>query len=73
MALTRPQAGILGTTQITTESVSINVAVPIIENSQVLTSSFSISTGSNAVSTGPITIASGVILTVPVGSVWKVI
>jgi len=73
MPLTRPQAGILGNTQITIQPVSINLAVPIIENSQVLTSNFSISTGSNAVSTGPITIASGVILTVPTGSVWKVI
>jgi hypothetical protein len=73
MALTRPQAGILGNTQITTQSVSINVAVPIIENSQIISSSYSITTGSNASSAGPITIASGVVITVPTGSVWKII
>ena len=73
MALTRPQAGILGNTQITTQGVSLNVGVPIVENSQIISSNYTISTGSNASSVGPVTVASGVILTVPVGSVWKVI
>ena len=73
MALTRPQAGIIGNTQITTQPVSINVAVPIVENSQIIGTSYSITTGSNATSAGPVTVALGVILTVPEGSAWTIV
>jgi hypothetical protein len=73
MPLTRPQAGILGNSQITAVPTALNIGVPIVESSQIISASYTISTGSNASSVGPITIASGVVLTVPVGSVWKVI
>jgi hypothetical protein len=43
------------------------------ENSQVVTSSYTITTSKNAMSTGPITINSGIVVTVPTGSRWVVL
>ena len=45
----------------------------IICNSTTISSSFSIPSGSSAMSTGPITIASGVTVTVPSGGKWVVL
>ena len=47
--------------------------VPIYENAQTITVSYSITTGTNALSAGPITIADGVVVTVPDGSTWTVV
>lgn len=44
-----------------------------IENAATVTVSSTINTGSNAISGGPVTIASGVVITVPSGSVWTVV
>ena len=43
------------------------------ENSQVVTADYTISSGKNALSTGPITIDSGVEITIPSGSKWIVL
>ena len=43
------------------------------ENSQSITSNYTIATGNNAMSTGPITVDSGVTVTVPSGSRWVVL
>lgn len=45
----------------------------IYENAQVLTLSYSITTGTNAMSAGPITIADGVVVSIPDGSVWTIV
>jgi hypothetical protein len=45
----------------------------IYENSQTVTSNYTITTGKNGFSVGPITIDSGVAVTVPSGSVWTII
>jgi hypothetical protein len=71
MPLTKPQAGILGTDTLGT--VSVNFGVPIVENSQIIGSSYAITTGSNATSAGPVTVAEGAIITVPVGSAWTIV
>jgi hypothetical protein len=71
MPLTKPQAGILGADTLGT--VSVNFGVPIVENSQIVSSSYSITTGSNATSAGPIVVANGVTVTVPNGSVWRIV
>lgn len=42
-------------------------------NGQSVTTNYTIPSGQNAMSTGPITIGAGVTITVPSGSVWKVI
>lgn len=44
-----------------------------IENSQTVTTSYTIPTGKNALATGPITINGGVTVTVPSGSRWVVL
>lgn len=43
------------------------------ENSATISTSSTINTGNNAISGGPITISSGVTVTVPTGSVWTVV
>lgn len=44
-----------------------------IENTQTVNTSYSIGSGRNAMSTGPITVASGISVTVPSGSRWIVL
>lgn len=43
-----------------------------VENDQVVTVDYTITTGKNAASTGPITVNSGVSVTVPTGSRWVI-
>jgi len=43
------------------------------ENDQVVTTNYTISSGKNALSAGPVTINSGVTVTVPSGSVWTIV
>ena len=43
------------------------------ENSQIITTSYTVTSGKNAMSTGPITINSGAEVTIPVGSRWMVL
>ena len=45
----------------------------IIENNATISTSYTITTGNNAHSTGPITVASGVTVTVPSGSNWVIL
>lgn len=44
-----------------------------VENAALITQSSTINSGNNAMSAGPVTVASGVTVTVPSGSVWTVI
>jgi len=43
------------------------------ENGQTVNTNYSITSGKNAVSAGPVTIASGVTVTIPSGSTWVVV
>jgi hypothetical protein len=43
------------------------------ENDQTITVDYTITSGKNAMSAGPITIASGVTVTVPSGSTWTIV
>jgi hypothetical protein len=43
------------------------------ENSQVVTTNYTITSGKNAMTAGPITINGGVVVTVPSGSVWTIV
>ena len=43
------------------------------ENDVVLTSSYTITTNKNALTAGPVTVANGVIITVPEGSTWTIV
>lgn len=44
-----------------------------VENGQTVTTNYSITSGKNAMSAGPITVGSGIIVTVPVGSSWVIV
>ncbi|NBR22754.1 MAG: hypothetical protein EBU08_03010 [Micrococcales bacterium] len=44
-----------------------------LENGNTVTTNYTLSTGKNAVSAGPITINSGVVVTIPSGSVWSIV
>lgn len=44
-----------------------------VENGQTVTTNYTLSTGKNAMSAGPISINTGITVTVPSGSVWTVI
>jgi len=44
-----------------------------IENKATITESSTINTGNNAISGGPVTLGSGVTVTVPSGSVWTIV
>ena len=48
-------------------------SVPIYENTQTVSASYTITSGSSAMSTGPVTLSSGVAVTVPSGSRWVVL
>lgn len=43
------------------------------ENDQVVTTNYTITSGKNAMSAGPVTINSGVTVTIPSGSVWTIV
>lgn len=43
------------------------------ENGQTVTTNYTITTNKNAMSAGPVTIASGITVTVPSGSTWVVV
>jgi hypothetical protein len=45
----------------------------MIENDTTITANYTINTGRNALSAGPISINSGITVTVPTGSVWTVV
>ena len=43
------------------------------ENAQTVTTNYTITAGKNAGTFGPVTVADGVVVTVPVGSVWTIV
>lgn len=48
-------------------------STPIYENTQSITSSYTITVGSSAMSVGPITITTGNSVTIPSGSKWVIL
>lgn len=57
----------------TTPASSNITANGLWENAATISSNYTIGTNNNAVSAGPITVASGVVVTVPSGSTWVVV
>jgi hypothetical protein len=70
MALTTVQNTMIGTSSNVTVLAPV---VPLYENTRTVTTSYTITTGSSAMSVGPISLASGVNITVPSGSKWVVL
>lgn len=64
----------IGTTTPATKLQVAGVANAVFfENPKTITANYTITTDSNAMAAGPITIASGVTVTIPSGSVWTVV
>ena len=70
MPITKVQNTMIGTSSNVTV---LAPAVPLYENTLTVTTSYTITTGSSAMSVGPLTINSGVNITVPSGSKWVVL
>ena len=63
-----------GTDWVSSAPVSSNItAQGLFENANTISANYTIGTNNNAVSAGPITVASGVTVTVPSGSVWTIV
>jgi len=63
-----------GSAWVSAAPVSSNItAQGLFENANTISANYTIGTGNNAVSAGPITINSGVTVTVPSGSVWVIV
>jgi len=60
-------------TLIAGNSVALKPTVQMYENTQTISTSYSITSGSSAMSAGPITLASGVVVTLPAGSRWVIV
>jgi hypothetical protein len=52
---------------------AVTGAPGLVENDTTIAANYTITTGKNAMSAGPITVNSGVTVTVPTGSVWTVV
>lgn len=70
MALTTVQSAMIGGGS---GSTAFAPSVPIYENTQTITANYTITASSNAMSAGPITINTGVTVTVPTGSRWVIV
>jgi hypothetical protein len=69
MPLTKVQSAMIGGGN----SIAFAPEVPIYLNTQTIATSYTIPSGSSAMSVGPITIASGVTVTIPSGSRWAIL
>ena len=56
-----------------TSAGNFRVTSGVIENSNTISSNYTVSTNFNAMSAGPMSIASGVSVTVPSGSAWTIV
>ena len=56
-----------------TSGGNVRVTSGVIENSNTISSNYTVSTNFNAMSAGPMSIASGVSVTVPSGSAWTIV
>lgn len=69
MALTKVQPVMIDGVNAT----AFNPGVPIYENTQTVSANYTITANCSAMSAGPITIDSGVTVTIPSGSAWVVV
>ena len=70
MSLTKVQSAMIGGG---TGSTAFAPGTPVYENTQTISANYTIPTGSSAMSVGPITISSGVSVTIPSGSRWAIL
>jgi hypothetical protein len=73
MPITTVQSAMVGVVSTASDNVAFTSDTVMYENFQTIRSNYTITTGSNAMSAGPITIADGVIVTIPNGSDWSIV
>jgi hypothetical protein len=73
MPVTTVQSAMIGVVSNASDNVAFTSDTVMYENFQTIRSNYTITTGSNAMSAGPITIADGVIVTIPNGSDWSIV
>lgn len=71
MPLTKVSSAMIGGEQVS--PVSFTPGATIFENAQSISANYCVTTGTNGFSAGPVTVASGITLTVPNGSTWVVV
>ena len=69
MSLTKVQSQMIGGGS----AIAFQPGVPMYENTQTITANFVGTVGCSYMSVGPITIASGVTVTIPSGSRWAIL
>lgn len=62
-----------GNIPVTSSGVALITGAPIYENTQTVSSNYTITSGSSAMSAGPVTLSGGVTVTIPSGSRWVII
>jgi hypothetical protein len=72
-AYTQTLQAFTGNIPVTSSGVALITGAPIYENTQTVSTSYSITSGSSAMSAGPITLSSGVTVTLPSGSRWVIV
>jgi hypothetical protein len=70
MPITTVQNTMIGSS---TSVTALSPVVPLYENTRTITTSYTITNGSSAMSVGPLTINSGVAITIPSTSKWVVL
>lgn len=70
---TQTLSTVTGTIPVAKSSTALVTGVPVYENTQTVTATYSITSGSSAMSVGPITLNAGVAVTLPAGSRWVVL
>lgn len=66
-------AGSYGSFTADTITANNTVIATLFESKQTISANYTITSGNNALTPGPVTIASGITVTVPTGSVWTIV
>ena len=72
-AYTQTLTDTTGTIPVASGGIAVVSGATIYENTQTVGTSYTITSGSSASSAGPITLSSGVTVTIPSGSRWVII
>lgn len=70
---TQTLQAITGTIPVTSNGVALVTGAPVYENTQTVSANYTVTSGSSAMSAGPVTLGSGVTVTIPSGSRWVII
>jgi len=72
-AYTQTLQAVTGIIPVSSSGVAVVTTAQMYENTQTVSTSYSITSGSSAMSAGPITLGAGVTVTIPAGSRWVIV